>query len=53
MIRPSVCKPIQGGAVLQCMLFKTANPDAVFVGVEYFVAKELARKHVPLIEESH
>jgi hypothetical protein len=44
------CKPIQKGAVLQCLLFKSADPDAALVGVEYFVAKELARKYVPLIQ---
>ena len=44
------CKPIQGGAVLQCLLFKTADPDAALVGVEYFVVKDLARKYVPLIQ---
>ena len=44
------CKPIQNGSVLQCLLFKSADPDAALVGIEYFVVKELARKYVPLIQ---
>ena len=44
------CKPIQNGALLQCLLFKSADSEAALVGVEYFVAKELARKYVPLIQ---
>lgn len=44
------CKPVQKGAVLQCLLFKSTAPDAELVGIEYFVDKELARKHVPLIQ---
>jgi len=44
------CKPIRSGAILQCMLFKTTDPDAALVGVEYFVVKEWARKYIPLIQ---
>jgi len=38
----SYCKGIQGGEILQCMLFKTTAPDARMVAVEYFIAKDLA-----------
>jgi hypothetical protein len=44
------CKPIQGGYVLQCLLFTSTASDAPLVGVEYFVDKGLARKNVPLIQ---
>lgn len=44
------CKPVQKGMVFQCLLFKTANPEAELVGIEYFVDKALARKNVPLIQ---
>ncbi|HIB42798.1 MAG TPA: DUF1264 domain-containing protein, partial [Nitrospina sp.] len=44
------CKGIQGGEILQCLLFPTTAPDAKLVAVEYFIAKDLARKHVPLIQ---
>jgi hypothetical protein len=44
------CKPVQKGMVFQCLLFKSANPEAELVGVEYFVEKGLARKNVPLIQ---
>lgn len=44
------CKGIQGGEILQCMLFETTAPDAKMVAVEYFIAKDLARKNVPLIQ---
>jgi hypothetical protein len=44
------CKPIQGGLVLQCLLFTSTAPDAALVGVEYFVDKALARTNVPLIQ---
>ena len=44
------CKPVQKGMVFQCLLFRTANPEAELVGIEYFVDKELARKNVPLIQ---
>ena len=44
------CKPVQEGKILQCLLFESTDPNANLVGVEYFVNKELARKHVPLIQ---
>jgi len=44
------CKPVLKGTVFQCLLFRTANPEAELVGVEYFVEKDLARKNVPLIQ---
>lgn len=44
------CKGIQKGEILQCLLFKTPAPDARLVAVEYFIAKDLARKNVPLIQ---
>lgn len=44
------CKPIQGGFVLQCLLFTSTNQDAALVGVEYFIDKGLARRNVPLIQ---
>jgi hypothetical protein len=44
------CKGIQGGEVLQCLLFESTKPDAKLVGVEYFIEKNLARKNVPLIQ---
>jgi hypothetical protein len=44
------CKPVQKGMVFQCLLFKSTNPDAELVGIEYFVDKQLARRNVPLIQ---
>ena len=44
------CKPVQGGYVLQCLLFTSPAHDAALVGVEYFIDKGLARRHVPLIQ---
>jgi len=44
------CKPVEKGAILQCLLFKSTDPEAVLVGIEYFVVKDLARKYVPLIQ---
>ena len=44
------CKGIQGGEVLQCLLFGSTKPDAKLVAVEYFIEKNLARKNVPLIQ---
>jgi len=44
------CKPVQNGLIMQCLLFKTASPEAELVGVEYFVDKAWARKYVPLIQ---
>ena len=42
------CKGISD-EVLQCLLFKTTDPKAKLVAIEYFLAKDLARKNVPLI----
>jgi uncharacterized protein DUF1264 len=44
------CKPVLAGKVFQCLLFESADSDAVLVGVEYFVEKGLARSYVPLIQ---
>lgn len=44
------CKPVQREKIFQCLLFESAAPDANLIGVEYFVDKEMARKHVPLIQ---
>jgi hypothetical protein len=44
------CKPVLEGKVFQCLLFESAAPDAVLVGVEYFIEKNLARSNVPLIQ---
>jgi uncharacterized protein DUF1264 len=44
------CKPVQRGLILQCLLFRSAAPDAELVGIEYFVDKAWARKNVPLIQ---
>ena len=43
------CKGISA-EVLQCLLFESTDPKAKLVAVEYFVAKSLARKEVPLIK---
>jgi hypothetical protein len=43
------CKPISA-EILQCLLFKSTDPKAQLVGIEYFIAKELSRKEVPLIK---
>lgn len=42
------CKPASA-QVIQCLLFESTAPDAKLVGVEYFVAKDLARK-LPAIQ---
>ncbi|MEC4675174.1 MAG: DUF1264 domain-containing protein, partial [Nitrospirota bacterium] len=42
------CKGISP-EVLQCLLFKSTDPNAKLVAVEYFLAKDLVRKNVPLI----
>ena len=42
------CKGISD-EVLQCLLFKTTDPKAKLVAIEYFLAKDLARKNVPFI----
>ncbi len=43
------CKGISK-EILQCLLFKSTDPNAPLVAVEYFIAKTLARKEVPLIK---
>ena len=43
------CKGISD-QILQCLLFPSTDPKAPLVAVEYFVAKDLARKEVPLIK---
>ncbi len=43
------CKGISA-EIIQCLLFPSTDPKAPLVGVEYFVAKELARKEIPLIK---
>ncbi len=42
------CKGISD-EILQCLLFESTDPKAKLVAVEYFIAKGLARKEVPLI----
>lgn len=44
------CKPVQQEKIFQCLLFKSTDPNANLIGVEYFIDKELARKNVPLIQ---
>ena len=44
------CKGVQGGEVLQCLIFESTKADAKLVAVEYFIEKNLARKNVPLIQ---
>jgi hypothetical protein len=41
------CKGISP-EVLQCLLFESTDPSALLVGIEYFVAKPVARAAVPL-----
>ncbi len=43
------CKGISD-QIIQCLLFPSTDPKAPLIGVEYFVAKDLARKEVPLIK---
>jgi len=42
------CKGISA-EILQCLLFESTDPNAKLVAVEYFVAKDLTRKDLPLI----
>jgi hypothetical protein len=42
------CKGISE-KILQCLLFDSTDPNAKLVAVEYFVAKDLSRKEIPLI----
>ena len=41
------CKPVQRGLILQCLLFKSAVPDAELIGIEYFVDKYATRYNRP------
>ncbi|RMH35914.1 MAG: DUF1264 domain-containing protein [Nitrospirae bacterium] len=43
------CKPISD-TVLQCLLFESTDPKAKLVAVEYFIAKSVTRKVLPLIK---
>lgn len=43
------CKGISD-EILQCLLFESTAPKAKLVAIEYFIAKTLARKEVPLIK---
>lgn len=43
------CKPISA-EILQCLLFESTDPKAKLVAIEYFIAKSVARKEVPLIQ---
>jgi len=42
------CKGISK-EILQCLLFDSTDSNAKLVAVEYFVAKDLSRKEIPLI----
>ena len=42
------CKGISE-KILQCLLFDSTDPNAKLVAIEYFVAKDLSRKEIPLI----
>lgn len=42
------CKGISE-QILQCLLFESTDPNAKLVAIEYFVAKDLSRKDIPLI----
>ncbi|HXF93922.1 MAG TPA: DUF1264 domain-containing protein [Nitrospiraceae bacterium] len=46
------CKGISD-KILQCLLFKSTDPQAQLIGVEYFVAKELSRKLPPIKWHRH
>ncbi|HNP59680.1 MAG TPA: DUF1264 domain-containing protein [Nitrospirales bacterium] len=43
------CKGISD-ELLQCQLYESTDPNAKLVAIEYFIAKDLARKNVPLIQ---
>ena len=42
------CKGIEGGKILQCLLFKSTDPEARLVEIEYFIAKDIVRENVSL-----
>ena len=41
------CKQVSK-AIIQCLLFDSNDPNALLIGVEYFVDKTLSRAHIPL-----
>ena len=41
------CKGVSND-VYQCLLYESADPNALLVGVEYFIAKTVTRETVPL-----
>ena len=43
------CKGISP-ELLQCQLYESTDPNAKLVAIEYFIAKDLARKNVPLVQ---
>lgn len=43
------CKGISD-EVLQCQLYESTDANAKLVAIEYFIAKDLARKNVPLVQ---
>ena len=43
------CKGISN-ELLQCQLYASTDPNAKLVAIEYFIAKDLARKNVPLVQ---
>ncbi|HBP89501.1 MAG: DUF1264 domain-containing protein [Nitrospira sp.] len=43
------CKGISD-ELLQCQLYESTDPNAKLVAIEYFIAKDLARKNVPLVQ---
>jgi len=43
------CKGISD-EILQCQLYESTDSNARLVAIEYFIAKDLARKHVPLVQ---
>ncbi len=40
------CKPVSS-EVLECLIYDSTQPNALLKQVEYFVAKKVARNHVP------
>lgn len=42
------CKGISD-EIIQCLLFESTDPKGRLIGVEYFIAKALVRKEIPLI----
>ena len=44
------CKSIESGTILQCLLFKSNDPEARLIEIEYFIAKDLVRENVSLYQ---